>query len=381
MMAGKMKMNSSRKEIRGRKTALSCLSKLALACGLALSLASCARPTTVLLCPEAMPLKAVVEAAIARTPGIGKVTVSAEGSVAASGRVVRITTTPGWNLSAGLAPASAIHGPWLDSYSIPQSLAALGQRGKEGYWTSLPILYDVWGQTVFLEKGKSPPLGDWKELVGRAAPGSLSVAGSRPSFRQAAYILELYPELPALSEAAAWFSLGLGQAKAPAQVMPAIIQEKSWLKDTWAFARGDQLGSYRGNRHLVFLETYRDMEAMNPPDPRQFTPLSATPAGRVSSMTGIVLFLEYHGPASDLASVSKLLEALSSDDFQRQAGIAGKWLAASRTAPEIDGTGAMVRILVARSARFFPVTDSLRSPLSADSLWCELQVANASPKK
>jgi hypothetical protein len=99
-------------------------------------------------------------------------------------------------------------------------------------------------------------------------------------------------------------------------------------------------------------------------------------------MSGIVLFMEYRGDKKGLDAALRLMRALIDNEFQKQAGMTGKWLAVNRTAPEIDGTGAMVRRLVAGAKRFFPVSDRLPDPLVEGSLWVDVQRAvDSAPRK
>jgi hypothetical protein len=324
----------------------------------------------------------LVEAAATKAIGQGKVAVVVEGPIGARANVIRVTTTPGWNLAPGLGPAVVLPSDWDPAYSAPQVLSALG-RAKDGSWSSVPILYDVWGQTTFAGKGAMPPPpGEWRDLLKRAEPESLSVAGGRPSFRQAAFLFELFPDVPAAKEAASWFNQGPDRWEAPGAVLPALVKDRSWPHDAWSFTRNDQIAWYKQGKRLVFLETYRDYESIDPPGVRRFVPLVAAKEGAGHSMAGEVLFMEYRGRAADLARALKLMRVLAGDEFQKQAGMTGKWLAASRTAPEIDGIGAAARNRVAGAARFFPVADGLPDPLVEGSVWTDVQLAvERAPKR
>jgi len=345
-------------------------------------LTSCQRPLTVLVGPEGVHLKAGIEDAVASTSGQGKIQIEAEGAKWPGGPVLRLTTTPGWNLPAGIGPAVSVPADWDATYSPPEALAALG-ISKNGSWSSVPILYDVWGQTSFAEKQAKPlPPGDWRGLRKGTARSSLSVAGSRPSFRQTAYLLELFPDIPAQSEAASWFDQAASRWKAPSAVLPSIVTEPAWGQNAWFFGRGDQAMSYKQGKPLVFLETFRDYESTNVPGVRRFVPLDSRQGGKGYAMAGTVLFMEYRGDERGLEAALPLMRALAGNEFQKRAGMTGGWLAVNRTAPEIDGTGATIRRLVAGARRFFPVTDRLPDPLVEGSLWVDVQLAvDSAPRK
>jgi hypothetical protein len=346
-----------------------------------LSLASCQKNLTVLVGPEAAPLMAAIADAAARTQGLGKVKVELEAAKAPAGPVLRLTSTPGWNLPAGSAPAVSFPRDWDPSYSIPPSLAVLGQ-GKDRSWSSVPLLFDVWGQTSFTGGGRLPaPPDEWRELVKRAASGSLSVAGSRPSFRQAAFLFEVFPDQTADREATAWFTQAPSGWKAPSAVLPSLVADRAWAPNSWFFTREDQAMSYKAGRPTVFLETYRDYEGANPPGVRRFAPISRR-QGSGYAMAGTVLFLEFRGSDRRLEQALRLARALAGPDFQKRAGLEGQWLAANQSAPGLDGTGDMVRRAARAAERFFPLTDRLPEPLAEGNLWVEVQLsADRAPRK
>ncbi|HTP58215.1 MAG TPA: hypothetical protein VMM82_04810 [Spirochaetia bacterium] len=346
-----------------------------------LALASCQQPVTVLLSPEAAALRADVQSAVTGAPGLGKVTVTLESATAPSGPLLRLTSTPGWNLPSGLGPAVPIPAGWDPSYQPLPAFAALGQA-KDLSWSSIPLLYDVWGLTTFAAKAKSQAIhGDWKELLNRAALRSLSVAGSRPSFRQAAYLFAVFPDVPGRGEAAAWFPQTAQGWKAPAIVLPALVVNRAWLANSWFFTQDDQAVSYKPGRPIVFLETYRNFEQANPPGVRRFVPLTVR-QGTTVAMAGTVLFLEYRGSKGGLDAALKVARSLAGMAFQREAGAHGKWLSVDQSAPELDVVGAMVRRMSSGAARFFPVSDRLPDTLVEGNLWAEVQLAvDRAPRK
>ena len=158
--------------------------------------ASCAPAPAVLLSPEAASLRSAIEATVPKGT-----LVLVEGQLPASQsvprNVVRVGSTPGWNLPTGIGPASAIPSNWADvaHYAIPKAIEALGKRA-DGSWSAVPLLFDIVGTTVFVTdaKGSLPP-ADWATLSAKAVRGSIVVAGSRPSLRQTAYFFGSMPPL------------------------------------------------------------------------------------------------------------------------------------------------------------------------------------------
>jgi len=340
-------------------------------------LISCQAPPTVLLAPEAAGLEPAVRGALPRGAKV-----EVEGRGKAGRNVIRLSSTPGWNLPAGLGPDVPLPADWNPSYTLPPSLAALGRKA-DGSWSSVPVLYDVWGETSFAATSPSapPPPGDWSSLLKGAARDALVVAGARPSFRQTAFLFQLFPDLPASREAIAWFAQTPAGWRSPGSVFPALVAHRAWQPNTWFFSRADQTVAYRSGRPTVFLETYRDYESTNAPGRRRFVPLAAKGPGGYA-MAGTVLFLEYRGDARSLDRALPLMKRLTGPGFARQAGLGGTWLAAGQAAEELDGVGAMVRRRVGACGRFLPVTDRLPDPLVEGSLWVEVQLAvDSAPRK
>ncbi|MDA8424954.1 MAG: hypothetical protein M0Z80_02355 [Treponema sp.] len=330
---------------------------------------SCQAPPAVLLAPEAAGLESAVRGVLPRGT---KVEVEGRGGV--DRNVIRLSSTPGWNLPSGVGADVPLPADWNPSYTLPPSLAALGRKA-DGSWSSVPVLYDVWGETSFAAPSPSaPPPGDWSALLKGAARDTLVAAGARPSFRQAAFLFQVFPDLPESSEALAWFDQTPLGWRAPGAVFPAVIANRAWRPNTWFFSRADQAAAYKPGRPTVFLETYRDYESTNAPGLRRFAPLVANSPGGYA-LAGTVLFLEYRGDARSLDRALPLMKSLTGPGFARKAGLGGKWLAADRAAEELDGVGAMLRRRVGASVRFLPVTDRLPDPLVEGSLWVEVQLA------
>jgi hypothetical protein len=340
----------------------------------ALLLASCAPAPAVLLSTEAAGLKAVVEAAVPRGTSV---LVEGDGHDAKQekGSVIRLTTTPGWNLPKGAGPAVGLPASWSASYAAAPALAALG-RGRDGSWSAVPLLFDPLGRTVFAKAlSDPPPSGEWNGILAKSAPGSVVVAGSRPAFRQAAYFLSAYAERPGAIEAASWFSQAPAGWPLPSKTLAPVFSSRAFAPNAWMFSRDDLSMSYKPGE-LSFFETYRDFESANPPGKRQFAPLTLA-QGPSYAMAGIVLFAECRGNPRSARAAGKLVAALDSPAFLKAAGMTGKWLAADRAAPELDSEGALARRLVEGAERFIPLSDRLPEPLVEDCLLVEIQLTPA----
>jgi hypothetical protein len=339
-----------------------------------LLLASCA--PAVLLSPEAAALRPAVEAAV---PKGTRVLVEGQGaaSKAAPRNVVWISSTPGWNLPAGIGRAEALPADWAGKarYSIPAVLEVLGRRA-DGSWIAVPLLYDLVGKTVFAADAKGPPpSGDWEALFAKADRQSIDVAGSRPSFRQASYFFESRAAFSGASEAGLWFSQPASGRPDPSSALSPVVSSRALLPDAWSYARADVLSQYKPGSRMVFLEAFRDYELSNPPGYRRFAALSVGRDGSLA-VAGIALFAEFRGDRRAAKAASRIVASLAAPGFQKAAGLSGKWLAANREAPEIDLEGAQARRLVERAARFFPLTDRLPEPPVEGCLLESIQFAS-----
>lgn len=348
--------------------------RLPLPLAAALLLASCAPTPAVLLSPEAAGLRAAVEAAVPE----GTV-VLVEGQVSDSKEiprsVVRLTTTPGWNLPKGAGPAVALPASWNASYAAAPALSTLGRR-RDGSWSAIPLLFDPLGRTAFAKDLSSPPpSGEWQGILAKSAPGTVVVAGKRPAFRQAAYFLSTYAEFPGTIEAVSWFSQALSDWPSPSKALAPAFSSMAFAPNAWMFSRDDLSMSYKPGE-LTFFETYRDFEGANPPGTRRFAPLTLA-RGQSYAMAGIVLFAECRGDGRSARAAGKLVAALDSPAFLKAAGMSGKWLAADRAAPELDSEGALARRLAEGAERFIPLSDRLPEPLVEDSLLVTIQLAPA----
>lgn len=301
-----------------------------------------------------------------------------EGSAIPSGGSLRLSSAPGWALPKGAPPAAPFPKGWDKgvAYSPPAALAALGLQA-DGSWSCIPLLYDVWGATVFASVAAPlPPLG---QLIREAPASSIAMAGGRPSARQALYFLGMPPRPRDLeaAEAVSWFG------RPAAEMRPfSAFQEKSWFHDSWAFSERDLSRLYKDGSKITFLESYRDYEAWNAPIHRTFRLLSSPVDSVRKAYAGTVLFLEYRGAPKGLVASLPLVRYLVASSFAKEAGMAEHWLAADQRAPELDSVGELARRLVASSPRFYPVTDRLPNPMVGGSLLVEItRAVDQAPRK
>ena len=118
--------------------------------------------------------------------------VQAQGAKRMPKNIVRLTTTPGWNLPPGIGTAAALPAALAPSYSAAPALAALGLK-RDGSWSSVPLLFDPLGKTAFTKDLSGPPLsGEWKDILREVRAEHGPRSRERPSFRQAAYFFESY---------------------------------------------------------------------------------------------------------------------------------------------------------------------------------------------
>jgi len=332
------------------------------------ALAACQPAPLVLLGPEASDLGPTLERALASQPGGARVGIQ-EGR-APIGNFLRLSSAPDWVLPAGSPPLRAFPAGWDRDlgFRFPEAFAALA-RLPDGSWSCIPLLFDVWGVTTF--SAGAPPLPPFRDFIGKAAPGSLAFAGSRPSARQVLYLFGLSPDEARVGDATVFFR----QVSSGLRPFPALAA-RAWVANSWDFAPGDLVSIYHEGSKLSFLETYRDYSAWNVGGARAFRPLSSGPIDAPGSgLAGPVLFLEYRGDERGRAAAVRLARALVESAFVREAGRSGHWLAVDQRAPELDAAGEMIRRLVAGSATFHPVTDRLPDPPTENSLLSRIQLA------
>jgi hypothetical protein len=292
--------------------------------------------------------------------------------------VVRLTTTPNAEFPPGTPPQVLLPESWKpDTYVVAGAFERLAQ--SSGSWTAVPLLFDVWGRTVFLKKGavdSAPTDGAAVKSSGKAH--SVAMAGSRPSFRQWA-LWDFADPVPVLST---WFN------QAPEAFAPELKKladgkyNALWVENTWDWSQNDLHQAYRDGSSLVFVETFHDWETFNATGIRSFAPfVKKTKSG--TSISGLVLFAEVRsGSSGDWREALPVLRLVSDPAFQGKAATALGWLAANLNAPELDGTGARIRVLTSKAQTFIPLTDRLPDPLVEGNLAVAAQLAiDRVPKK
>jgi len=352
---------------------------LAAAAVLPALLAACQVPRILLVGEELPELTPVVEHALASESSVGHWTVQEDTvAVPANATVVRLTTTPGWNLGPSHRATRAVPDSWDEgsAYRIAPSLERV-VRARGSSWASVPLLFDAWGQTrrkAGLQPGtKSGPAPDWPLLVSRSPSRSVAVAGSRPSFRQWALIAGAADPAARVGALPEWFAQGAQGWDAELGLLAGLKRAPVWAPDTWDFRDADVRQGFRADSRLVVLVTFRDYERSGWSGLRSFTPLAVSgPSGNV--LGGPVVFAELSGNAQAWTDAAPLLRLLAAPPFQRDAAAQTQWLPANLEAPEIDDTGAAVRYLVRQARAFAPLTDRLPRPLVEGSLLVQAQM-------
>jgi hypothetical protein len=358
---------------------------LALALCAVACLVSCGGKIAVQVAPEASDLVPSVRAALDRLKSPGPVRIVMEGRETApkGASILRITSTPGWNLPEGFPPELDLPETALpkDSYAIPPSFAAVSRGRAPGSWAAVPLFFDPWGRTVFTDGVDTLPPNEWRALLATAKAGSLVMAGIRPGFRASSLFLSSIDFPMPLGDAASWFAQDASPWKRELSAFPAIVGSPCWGKDAWFYTRGDYEREYRLGPKVVFLETYSDYKKAHPMGTRNFSPLvSSGRAGPI--LCGEILFLEFRGKERDLKAAIPVVRALVDPLFHKKVGIAASRLSVNVRAPEIDGAGAAVRRIAAQASECLPVADRLPSPLVEKSLWTSIQLAaDRGPRK
>jgi len=345
-------------------------------------LASCQKPLVLLVGPEVQDLQPLVQKALAANPSAGHWTLQPDTKPwPGAALALRLTTTPGWNLPSSTAPAVQVSDEWRKggNYRPPDSLARMAMNGQN--WEAIPLFYDVWGETRFVPQGsKASSPTDWDRLLAQAGTRSLVMAGSRPAFRQWAFVGAV-SDGKAHALASPWFALASKPWEGELSALASLKDKACWAANSWDFKMADLLQAYKPNASSTFLETFRDYETANVQGSRRFDALRI-PGPSGFALGGIVVFAELRGAPGRWKAALPLLRILTGSAFQREIGSRTYWLAANSGAPELDGTGAAVRNLVRQAEFFYPLTDRLPDPLVENNLTVDVQLAiDEAPKK
>ena len=343
-----------------------------------LFLSACAPRLTLLVSPEAQSVGAMIAQKARTTAELGSLVLAPDTVWPKSGLVVRLSTTPNWNLPHG-APQSVPMSATVSNKSfIPlAALAALG-KNKNGTWAALPVFYDTVGTLAYNVPGSVTPLPQWQDLDKKVWKNRVMFAGRSPLMRQAIFFLE--SPLSTLPSASNWFTQAPESWKNALKALSGWILSPAWAPSTWQFAAADVKFWQKPKTPYVFAETYRQFELTQQPGLAHFAAWQKK-QGKETWVTGPVLFLEFYPGTSDSNEVKALVALVTSPAFQGEVGAQQKWLAVNLLAPEIDNSSAQVRTLTRNASGFIPVTERLPDPLPERNLMSSIQVAIDYAKK
>jgi hypothetical protein len=341
-------------------------------------LSSCAPRLTLLFSPEAQGVGSLLAQKARTTPDLGTLVVSPDTAWPKDGLVVRLTSTPNWNLPHGAPHTLPLNSTDLPKNFVPvASLATLGQN-KNGTWAVLPVFFDALGVMAYTVNGSPTVLPQWGDLDKKMWKNRLMFAGRSPLIRQGIFFLET--PLSTTPEAKHWFTQSPDPWKTALSAVPTWILAPAWAPSTWQFATADVKFWQKPKTPYVFATTYRQFELTQQPGIARF---SAWQVKRKEQtwMTGPVLFLEIYASASANKEIKALVALITSPGFQAEVGSQEKWLAVNLLAPEIDNSSAQVRTLARNATDFIPITDRVPDPLPDKNLMSSLQIAIDYAKK
>lgn len=360
------------------------ISRLATISFLLLSLSSCSPRLTLLASPEAAEVGDLVMQSAKATKGLAGLVVAPDSSPwPGSGFVVRLTSTPRWNLppeAPKLAPIPSVALP--STYAPLPAFADLG-RAKDGSWSAVPLFFDVVGVEAYYREGSStaPELPAFDQIGDRRWAGLVALPGGLPVFRQAVFFLqESTPKSP-LSDIGNWFMQDDGAWREGLARISDVTTAGAWVPSTWTFAPGDLAIWQNPGSPYVLGTTYREFEVTRGVAPRRFIAWQRRyDAGR-TALAGTALFLEVFGDGKAVGQLKPLLKLLCSPEFQIQVGVRLKWMAVSQSTAEIDGDSAAIRDEVRGALRFFPLAGRLPATVPSNNLMGEIQAAFNFAKK
>ena len=334
------------------------LSTLLAGCGLSL-IVSCQGPPTVRVAADLASLLPLFQKAL---PGVS---VSLEDPKAPETNTLRITTTPGLGLPEGSAKSTPIPLSWSKGlrWYLPPAFSLLGSPTSKTV-TVVPLAFDAWGSTQFLATKQDSlvaPLS-W----GQAFTDPVSIAGGRPSFRQAWFFLGSSKKGNPSIDGETWFTQPASPWLEKLQNLPSTLGQNGWAADAWSYTRADQQNLYRPGSPTKVIETYRDYELNTTTGFRKFAALIGSASSGGTALAGPVVFVEYRGTNPNDAA--PLLKKLAAVDLNSQ-----HWLSSNLNALEVDPLGSQLRYLVAQAQRFVPVSDALPATLSEESLMGQIQ--------
>ncbi len=345
---------------------------------LLLLLASCAPRITVLVSPEATEVGQLLQTQAKGVHGLENLVFQPDSSWPQSsqaGAVVRLTSTPSWNLPQG-APTSQL----ISDKFIPGSFRPLGgllveaQNSPEG-WKYLPLFYDPVGVSRSFQNEKPPQLPAWSQVKSPAWKNLITLPGREPLYQQAVFFLA-NPKLT--STAPAWFLTPTSAWQTALQGVKTWLNAPCWIASSWQFAPADLVPWRQPNSPRVFVTTYRSFVRHRTDFPQNFRLwIAPAPAPVVAE----VISLESFTPLNQEKSLKPLLTLLLSPAFENLAGMKTHWIPTDQNTYEIDNITAEIRSVASQAPRWAMISNRLPTVRHADLAFDALGVAVSYAKK
>ena len=345
---------------------------------LLLLFASCAPRITVLVSPEATEVGQLLQVQAKGVPGLENLVIqpdSAWPQPAQAGAVVRLTSTPSWNLPAG-APVSQL----ISDKFIPSSFRPLGgllseaQNSPEG-WKYLPLFYDPVGVSRSFQNEKPPHLPEWSQITASTWKNLITLPGREPLYRQAVFFLA---NSGLTSSSPAWFLTPTSEWQKALQDVSSWLDAPCWISSSWQFAPADLIPWHQPNSPRVFVTTYRSFVQHRTDFPQNFRLwIAPAPAPVVAE----VISLESFTPLNQEKALKPLLGLVLSPAFENLTGMKTHWIPTDQNTYEIDNTTAEIRPVVSQAPRWAMISNRLPVQRHADLAFDALDVAISYAKK
>ncbi|NNM53793.1 MAG: hypothetical protein HKM05_03620 [Spirochaetales bacterium] len=343
-----------------------------------LLLASCAPRITVLVSPEATEVGQLLQVQAKGVHGLENLVFQPDSSWPQSsqaGAVVRLTSTPAWNLPQG-APASHL----ISEKFIPGGFRPFGglisqaQNSAKG-WKYLPLFYDPVGVSRSFQNEKSPQLPAWSQVKSPRWKNLITLPGREPLYQQAVFFLA-NPKLT--SAAPEWFLTPTATWQTAIKGVSAWLNAPCWISSSWQFASSDLVPWRQPNSPRVFVTTYRSFVQHRTDFPQNFRLwIAPAPAPVVAE----VLSLESFTPLTQEKNLKPLLSLLLSPAFENLTGMKTHWIPTDQNTYEIDNITAELRSVVSQAPRWAMISNRLPPDRQADLAFDALDVAVSYAKK
>lgn len=357
---------------------------LALLPALLLFLASCSPRLTLLVSPEAAGVGVLVQQSAKTAKGLAALVVVPDSSPwTGSGLVVRLTSTPGWNLPPAAPKISPIPATALPSSYAPLPVFADLGRAKDGSWPAVPLFFDVVGVEAYYREGSAtaPDVPAWDHVGDRRWAGLVALPGGLPIYRQAAFFLQESISKSPMYDIGNWFIQDDGAWRDGLARISDLTTAPAWVPSTWTFAPGDLAIWRNTGSQYVLGTTYREFELTRGVAQRRFAAWKRSYDSGGTALAGTALCLEVYGDGKAAKQLDPLLKLLCSPEFQIQVGVRLKWMAVSQSTAEIDGDSSAIRDEVRDALRFFPLASRLPASIPSNNLMGEIQAAFNFAKK